>query len=650
IDSAPSDGPGRFMIYLEDIIELIEDVPDELQRRGGLIQDWERQASEYKREADKLTARLNNESSNLRDDEKAHIFWQIAEMLKLAREVTQKKADMAAKCHRLVQALSERVSEYSYHCKLELEVDAPGCTASIESAFVQETMMMRAAAANSARGGGGAEGGGEFRVPEERLQQQHLIRDWMGSSSISRESTPYGGGRGGGGGAAMTTNYGKRTRDSSMTSSRASSAQPFDLQQGAGLLQQRKRKRDRQRERQPIQRYEPTPPSPPSSRQLQHLQQRGALLQQLGPKEPSSSSTKMSSYMRKKKEREREQRKLREVHANRERSSQQRVIKPEPYDDGYETQPAPASQRGRIGRPPGSRTAAGSTPLHHHTATLPVRREEMMMPERREEQPQPEDIFAGGMSDADDDDLLKFLNDEMPGGIADHDDLNLGLEDENLFDMASFGADLGKALEKIQKERPPSPLGQNIYGTLNAPTKSSAAGSSRYTNKKPSKADKKRHQAQPRQYVTFGAGESMHGRQRRMTPRADIFSHDLETREKRRRQKEEEVAHGEYSGYGRESRDVSLVDDMYGTAAQEDESDNTPYCYCHKPSEGVMVGCEGENCPHGGWFHLECLDMDAPPAVDKWYCNECQLQRGGRGSGAGGHYGVMRTSRFGPLL
>ncbi|GMT13658.1 hypothetical protein PFISCL1PPCAC_4955, partial [Pristionchus fissidentatus] len=582
------DTPSRHMQYVEDIIELIEDVPDELQRRGGLIQDWERQAAEYKHEADKLTVRLNTDG-NLRDDEKAIIFKKISEMLERAHDLTSKKCDMAAKCHRLVQALCERVTEYTYHCKLELEVDAPGCTTSIERNFLNETMMVAAAALNSSNAA--------FKPPVEKPSS----RERVGSSSISRESTPMVVAR-----SAVNIASKQRSRGSSVSSSRASSVQPFEQSAAQLQMQQRKRKQDRQRER-----------------TLQRQQSAAAAAAVPPLKDP------MSAYMRKKKEREREERKLREstfqVHANRERrersvTSQARVIKPEPLDDGYEsvpTPPPPAKPRNGPGRPP-------KTSRVPPIAPMVVKREE---PEPIEEM-EKEECYNTGMSDVDDDDLLAFLADEMPGGMADHGDLNLGLEDENLFDMASFGADLGKALEKIQKERPPSPLGQNMYGSLNAPTKSSAAGSSRYTNKNSSKADTKRQQqqqTQQRQYVSFGAGESMHGRPRKLTNRAEEMLGEMERKEKQRRLRDEEGMLGtSTSSYTKRDSRYSSVDDWSGM--QEDDTDNTLYCYCQKPSDGTMVGCDGETCFYK-WFHLTCLEMSSPPTVDPWYCPECRRER-----------------------
>ena len=47
------------------------------------------------------------------------------------------------------------------------------------------------------------------------------------------------------------------------------------------------------------------------------------------------------------------------------------------------------------------------------------------------------------------------------------------------------------------------------------------------------------------------------------------------------------------------------------------------YCYCDNVSFGEMIGCENDDCPHGGWFHLTCVGMNTAPK-DKWWCSSCK--------------------------
>ena len=43
------------------------------------------------------------------------------------------------------------------------------------------------------------------------------------------------------------------------------------------------------------------------------------------------------------------------------------------------------------------------------------------------------------------------------------------------------------------------------------------------------------------------------------------------------------------------------------------QSDIVNYCHCQGPEHGIMVACDNQSCEDGGWFHLECLGMKAPP-------------------------------------
>ncbi|KZO95237.1 hypothetical protein CALVIDRAFT_538377 [Calocera viscosa TUFC12733] len=50
------------------------------------------------------------------------------------------------------------------------------------------------------------------------------------------------------------------------------------------------------------------------------------------------------------------------------------------------------------------------------------------------------------------------------------------------------------------------------------------------------------------------------------------------------------------------------------------------YCYCHRVSFGEMIGCDGPDCPYGGWFHLDCLGMANAPK-GSWFCRDCAKER-----------------------
>lgn len=68
--------------------------------------------------------------------------------------------------------------------------------------------------------------------------------------------------------------------------------------------------------------------------------------------------------------------------------------------------------------------------------------------------------------------------------------------------------------------------------------------------------------------------------------------------------------------------DAEGEEDLEGEDA---EDDLTPYCFCHKPSFGDMIGCDNLECPYQ-WFHISCVGVKTP-LPDKWYCPECVRNR-----------------------
>jgi len=56
-----------------------------------------------------------------------------------------------------------------------------------------------------------------------------------------------------------------------------------------------------------------------------------------------------------------------------------------------------------------------------------------------------------------------------------------------------------------------------------------------------------------------------------------------------------------------------------GVAADDDEE---LYCYCRRPEEGTMIGCDNSDCKIE-WFHLSCLRLAIAPK-GKWYCPDCR--------------------------
>ncbi|KAF2013886.1 hypothetical protein BU24DRAFT_249244 [Aaosphaeria arxii CBS 175.79] len=65
-------------------------------------------------------------------------------------------------------------------------------------------------------------------------------------------------------------------------------------------------------------------------------------------------------------------------------------------------------------------------------------------------------------------------------------------------------------------------------------------------------------------------------------------------------------------------------EEMGGMGHEEDESDDTKYCFCQRVSFGDMVACDNDNC-HYQWFHWECVGIKEEPVGD-WLCPDCRKQ------------------------
>ena len=51
------------------------------------------------------------------------------------------------------------------------------------------------------------------------------------------------------------------------------------------------------------------------------------------------------------------------------------------------------------------------------------------------------------------------------------------------------------------------------------------------------------------------------------------------------------------------------------STSQDNDDQDTKYCYCQKGQYGDMVGCDNPSCPWE-WFHFECLQLKAAPKME----------------------------------
>ena len=72
---------------------------------------------------------------------------------------------------------------------------------------------------------------------------------------------------------------------------------------------------------------------------------------------------------------------------------------------------------------------------------------------------------------------------------------------------------------------------------------------------------------------------------------------------------------------GTEDEDMAGVN---GADGDEEESDDTKYCFCQRVSFGDMVACDNDHCEYQ-WFHWECVNIKEEPVGD-WLCPACTKQ------------------------
>jgi len=65
---------------------------------------------------------------------------------------------------------------------------------------------------------------------------------------------------------------------------------------------------------------------------------------------------------------------------------------------------------------------------------------------------------------------------------------------------------------------------------------------------------------------------------------------------------------------------LELTDD-----SDNNDENNQRWCYCRKPEEGSMIGCDNKDCPIQ-WYHTVCLKIKRVPK-GKWFCPDCRKTR-----------------------
>ncbi|RCN51947.1 hypothetical protein ANCCAN_02035 [Ancylostoma caninum] len=122
------------MQYLEDIIELVEDLPEEICKRFEQIRKWDNDVERLRLEC-KYAAKRIMEVTETSQPMREKILMELADKYRLIHRLSERKLDLAIRSQRLMSAVLDKVNDSSYLCKIELEVDNPGCTEAIERNF-----------------------------------------------------------------------------------------------------------------------------------------------------------------------------------------------------------------------------------------------------------------------------------------------------------------------------------------------------------------------------------------------------------------------------------------------------------------------------------------------------------------------------------
>ncbi|GAA6010132.1 hypothetical protein JCM11491_005355 [Sporobolomyces phaffii] len=82
-------------------------------------------------------------------------------------------------------------------------------------------------------------------------------------------------------------------------------------------------------------------------------------------------------------------------------------------------------------------------------------------------------------------------------------------------------------------------------------------------------------------------------------------------------QQQQQQQHGNKRKRQEEQSPAPTIEEENGEA-----EDLTPYCFCHRPSFGEMIGCDAPDCKIE-WFHLNCVGLKTTPE-GSWFCSQCE--------------------------
>ncbi|EGT52799.1 hypothetical protein CAEBREN_09936 [Caenorhabditis brenneri] len=119
--------------YMDDIQDLLEGLEEEMAKRSARMAKWDELIAEN-------TVIINQYERIIFDErktpaERTEATHQLAKLRPRIRDLAEKKSNLAEKNHSTIEKVYARLNELAWHCKLEVEVDNPGCTELKERAY-----------------------------------------------------------------------------------------------------------------------------------------------------------------------------------------------------------------------------------------------------------------------------------------------------------------------------------------------------------------------------------------------------------------------------------------------------------------------------------------------------------------------------------
>ncbi|PAV89582.1 hypothetical protein WR25_01799 [Diploscapter pachys] len=134
------------MLFLDDFLEMLEELPSELKDRCMELRNLDAQVQVGKRRNEEAIAEFFRNSVNMTEEEKQQRHEQFQAEYRRLRSVAEEKVAIAERMKELLEKYVQHLEKEKTHFKYELEADNPGITEAIEkkfSEYVESVIAMR---------------------------------------------------------------------------------------------------------------------------------------------------------------------------------------------------------------------------------------------------------------------------------------------------------------------------------------------------------------------------------------------------------------------------------------------------------------------------------------------------------------------------